>query len=59
MFPHMAYMMKRNVAPLPYLMNSAKIATETELDNKVFLWGWFYAMEVIGFIGHGDPLSSE
>lgn len=39
MFPYMAYMMERDVAPLPYLMNSAKIAAEADLDDKFFLWG--------------------
>lgn len=39
MFPHMACMMERDVAPFPYLMNSAKIAAETDLDDKFFLWG--------------------
>lgn len=37
MFPHMAYMMERDVVPLPYLMNAAKIATEAQLDDLTLL----------------------
>lgn len=33
MFPHMAYMMERDVVPLPYLMNAAKIAAATKVDD--------------------------
>ncbi len=39
MFPHMAYMMERDVAPLPYLMNAAKVATETGVDDRGFTVG--------------------
>ncbi|MFN3421584.1 MAG: DUF6785 family protein, partial [Armatimonadota bacterium] len=50
MFPHMAYMMERDVVPLPYLMNSAKIAAETELDDKFFLWGLSLAFLVASVV---------
>ncbi len=39
MFPHMAYMMERDVVPLPYLMNAAKIADETQVDDRSFFLG--------------------
>lgn len=39
LFPHMAYMMERDVAPLPYLMNSTKIAAETGLSDREFTIG--------------------
>lgn len=39
MFPHMAYMMERDVVPLPYLMNAAKIAHETGLNDREFILG--------------------
>lgn len=39
MFPHMAYMMERDVVPLPYLMNSVKVASETGLSDREFVVG--------------------
>ncbi|MDW8028941.1 MAG: DUF6785 family protein [Armatimonadota bacterium] len=43
MFPHMAYMMERDVVSLPYLMNSTKVAAETGLSDREFLFGVFMA----------------
>ncbi len=37
MFPHMAYMMERDVVPLPYLMNTFKIAAEAKLSDRLLL----------------------
>ncbi len=39
MFPHMAYMMERDVVPLPYLMNATKVATETGIGDREFIVG--------------------
>lgn len=43
MFPHMAYMMERDVVPLPYLMNATKVANETGLSDRDFLLGVSFA----------------
>lgn len=46
----MAYMMERNVAPLPYLMNSAKVAAEANIDHRVFLWGLSFSFLIAALV---------
>ncbi|MCS7224895.1 MAG: hypothetical protein NZ959_10115 [Armatimonadetes bacterium] len=43
MFPHMAYMMERDVVPLPYLLNSVHIASCLGLSER-----WLFPNLIIG-----------
>jgi len=50
MFPHMAYMMERDVVPLPYMMNATKVASEVGLGDRQFLIGTFLANIVAAIV---------
>ncbi len=43
MFPHMAYMMERDVVPLPYFLNAAHIVSSSKASQGLFLLYAFWS----------------